>query len=224
MNGLLFALISLLLAFTWLHCRRSFKAVRPTFNREIAEQINESNLKTLTSWVIGGMMGSGKTTLGSFLSKELEIYHLEIDRFDSKEAVTHYLLSKDVKEHVAEANPWQIPDSLYEEADVIVFLDYRSTVNYIRLLLRGFRHWKRSRYSLHAFKHYIVYKVFVDLGPIVFRYGAENRAGWRKDGIAGPNVDISQAVYVRSISPAETKVLCEHIEKLASLAFSRMIT
>ena len=184
----------------------AFFKVRKNFLKEFNRAFVTNSPKT---WLIGGMMGSGKTTFANRLAVNLGLKHIEIDRYTAENEILANEILAAVRAAektgwVAEANPWQIPQSVYDNADVIIFLDYDNSVNYIRLLIRGYKEWCSQNYSWSGFRESIVHRAIMDLGRIVYLYGKENRKGWREGGLfAGIDVSQQGVTYVRCISPAE---------------------
>jgi len=159
------------------------------------------------------MMGSGKSTLAAALSELLGTPHIEIDLI-SPEAAIHAAIEADPNNGwVAEANPWQIPPSIWSKADIVLILDYDNTVNYLRLLSRGFKRCRSSGSTWKAFREHVVEKAIKDWCLIVYLHGNSNRAGWRKHGIGGPEVDLSSAVIITCFSPAEVRILLKYLSR-----------
>jgi hypothetical protein len=132
------SLTGLVALLVFLDVRRSFTRVRRGFCDDLQQRLRASSLR---AWIIGGMMGGGKSTFARSLADQIGVPHFEIDLYPTEgQALEEIALANDG--WVAEANPWQIPVALAKEADVIVFLDYDNVVNYVRLLLRGFQEWK----------------------------------------------------------------------------------
>lgn len=179
-------------------CHAFFK-VRKNFLKEFNRDFVTNSPNT---WLIGGMMGSGKTTFANRLAVNLGLKHIEIDRYTAENEILAAVRAAEKTGWVAEANPWQIPQSVYDKADVIIFLDYDNSVNYIRLLIRGYKEWCSQNYSWSGFRESIVRRAIMDLGRIVYLYGKENRKGWREGGLFA-GIDVSSVTYVRCLSPAE---------------------
>jgi adenylate kinase family enzyme len=193
---------------------RPFTRVRKTFCDEITEKLSIVS-STHPTWVVGGMMGSGKSTFAKSLASQLSILHVEIDCYSSEQDILNYLGTVGNRGWIAEANPWQIPVSVVERATVIIFLDYDNLVNYLWLLMRGCKRWKSCKFTWAGFRKHIVNEIVADLWRIVYLYGNINRRRWRKKGlIKGANV--SSAVSIRCISPAELGV----VQKFVASNFS----
>ena len=201
-------LVILIIIIALLALLNSFYRIREIFKNELTNIINSTNHR---KWIVGGMMGSGKTTFAHSLSKSIKIKHIEIDHYKSEEEILNAISKASEDGWVAEANPWQIPDSLSMQADVVIFLDYDNIVNYIRLLIRGLKQWRSNNYSLSSFKRVIIDYTILDLGRIVFMHGKDNRAGWRQNGLLN-NLDSSISKKIRCISPAELRMLEEIIK------------
>ena len=114
----------------------AFFKVRNNFLKEFNRDFVTNSPKT---WLVGGMMGSGKTTVANRLAASLGLKHIEIDQYTAENEMLAAVRAAEKTGWVAEANPWQIPQSVYAQADVIIFLDYDNSVNYIRLLIRGYQ-------------------------------------------------------------------------------------
>src|SRR5262245_39024472 len=117
----------LLIALLFLGLRRPFAKVRSDFRRSVERQLEAS---PRTRWLIGGMMGSGKTTFARQLAAALRVPHIEIDCHPSEEALVDRIGACPTG-WVAEANPWQIPPRVVARGDAIVFLDYDDVVTYV---------------------------------------------------------------------------------------------
>jgi hypothetical protein len=179
---------------------RSFLRVRATFQSDV----QNLPLNTPRKWVVGGMMGSGKTTFAKSIAKTLQVRHIHIDEYESSQAVLDAVRTAIGDGWIAEANPWQIPEELGAEAEVVIFLDYDNIVNYVRLLSRGIKEWKEEQYSWDGFTNSVVGRAIKDLGRIVYLHGANNRRGWRENGLL-PGVGADSPKYIRCISPGELK-------------------
>jgi hypothetical protein len=184
--------------------RRSFTRVRGDFRESAARQLDAA---PPARWIIGGMMGSGKTTFARSLAASLRVPHIEIDLHPSEDEIARQV-GACAMGWVAEANPWQIPPRIATQADALVFLDYDNVVNYVRLLGRGWQEWRRRRFSPAGFKAAIVDKALLDLGRIVYRYGRSNREKWRSAGLFA-EVDPATNACFRCVSPAELRILAE---------------
>jgi adenylate kinase family enzyme len=187
--------------------RKSFTQVRHGFTKD-AVQALESNPPTKnTRWVIGGMMGSGKTTLAKWLASAWDIPHVEIDRFTSRDDVVHHVTIALRSGWIAEANPWQVPEEIWSCADWIVFLDFDNIVNYWRLIRRGLSKWRSSGQRWNGFREHVIDDAIKDLCRIVYRHGESNRDDWRRNGMGGGET-CTHDRCLRCISPAEVKLLC----------------
>jgi hypothetical protein len=185
---------------------RSFRKVRKTFRDEMSRKRCGAMVSRRPNWIVGGMMGSGKTTFARSVAESFGARHIEIDLYASEEAILKDIDSAASTGWVAEANPWQIPPSVVERAAVIIFLDYDNVVNYLRLLVRGYGRWRSRRLSWSGFKQHIVDEIILDLWRIVYRHGKTNRKGWREIGLF-KGMDVSSAVSLRCVSPAELQLL-----------------
>jgi adenylate kinase family enzyme len=190
--------------------RRSFAKVRHGFVDHLRQELGASSPR---KWIVGGMMGSGKTTFSRSLADALGVPHIEIDVYgvppsESTEAKVLEAVARAQRGWVAEANPWQIPAALAKEAEVVVFLDYDNIVSYLRLLRRGCGRWLSDGLSWAGFKHFVVDEAVLDLGRIVYRYGKANRNGWREAGLL-EGIDRASTICVRCVSPAELRLVHE---------------
>jgi adenylate kinase family enzyme len=130
--------------------------------------------------IVTGQIGCGKTTLAREISIRLGLTHLEIDGFhkdaNPKLAAARAASSIDGG-WVAEANVWQIPQAIWETADVVIFLDYSNAVHYLRILRRCFHKclmkptWARIRDTVSG---------EMDNAKIVYLYANKNREEWRE--------------------------------------------
>jgi adenylate kinase family enzyme len=196
------SLVSLVALLAFLNVRRSFTEVRRGFRDDLQQKLRASSLRT---WIIGGMMGGGKSTFARSLADQIGVPHFEIDLYPTEgNALEEVTRAKDG--WVTEANTWQIPVALAKEADVIVFLDYDNVVNYVRLLLRGYQEWRSKGFSWVGFKQSMVDRTILDLGRIVYRYGEANRKDWRQAGLL-KDMNLAATTYIRCISPAELRIL-----------------
>ena len=116
------ALVALVIS---LGLRRSFARVRPGFVDVVRQELGAAPPR---KWIVGGMMGAGKSTFARSLAERIGVPHIEIDRYGlpptgstEGEVLEAIALAQDG--WIAEANPWQIPTALAQEADVVVFLD-----------------------------------------------------------------------------------------------------
>ena len=184
---------------------KPFTQVRPDFARGTAQIRAAAPPTQDTRWIIGGMMGSGKTSLAKRLAAAWNIPHVEIDRFASPEEVILYTQALTAG-WVTEANPWQIPDEVWRHADWTIFLDFDNVVNYWRLLHRGIATWAASGQLWNGFRKHIIHDALKDWSRLVYLYGEDNRAGWRKNGMDGGNIR-EQARRLRCISPREAELL-----------------
>jgi adenylate kinase family enzyme len=182
--------------------QRPFGKVRSNFRQDAVQRLGGGSYRR---WVVGGMMGSGKTTFARSLSASLGLPHIEVDHFPSEDDLARRVSACSTG-WVVEANPWQIPPRVAAQGEAIVFLDYDNAVNYVRLLKRGWVEWKRQGFSVAGFKASIIDKALLDLGRIVYRYGKSNRQQWREKGLF-PNVDGSTVAYIRCESPAELSIV-----------------
>jgi hypothetical protein len=202
----LFACVAILvLRVAW-----AFGRVRPEFRRELPGLVESVLASNSPAWVVGGMMGSGKTRFSYDLAHLLGAEHIEIDLYPSPEAV-FAAVERSSRSWVAEANPWQVPPDVVSRANVTVFLDYDNVVNYARLLRRGVERWRSAGFTARAFRRFVVDESILDLGRIVFRYGRENRAGWRGNGLFGTVVR-PDVVSVRCVSPRELRLFLAALE------------
>ena len=153
--------------------------------------------------IVTGQIGCGKTTLAKRLCARFDLIHLHIDSFNGDEnplqsAVEAASLIK--SGWVAEANVWQIPQPIWESADLAIFLDYANTVHYRRILRRCVQSciaqpaWMNIRDSIaNEWSHF----------TIMYRYADENRADWQKQG----GITSAAIPVIRFSSPRETEKL-----------------
>lgn len=182
----------------------AFSRVRDSFVTEVTQKLEASQANT---WIIGGMMGSGKSTFARSLAGHLGVPHIEIDTYPSEEKILEDIaIAK--SGWIVEANPWQIPTTLSAQAAITVFLDYDNIVNYLRLLRRGFQEWKANGFSWAGFKRTMIRRTILDLGRIVYLHGKDNRRGWREHGLL-KDMNVSSVGYIRCVSPKELTILTD---------------
>ena len=188
---------------------QSFSRVRPDFALDTVQVLAELPPTPTTRWVIGGMMGSGKSWLAGRLAASWGIPHVEIDLFPSPEAITRSILALPAG-WVAEANPWQVPEAVWSCADWSIFLDFDNLVNYWRLLRRGLARWASSGQFWYGLRKHLLQDAFKDWYRLVYLYGESNRNGWRVNGMGGSLTAPERCL--RCISPREAELLVGLIE------------
>ena len=152
-------------------------------------------------------MGSGKTTLAKWLASAWDIPHVEIDHFPSRDDVVRHVTLVLRSGWVAEANPWQVPEEIWNRADWVIFLDFDNIVNYWRLIRRGLARWRSSGPLWHGFREHVLDDAIKDLSRIVYLYGESNRDEWRRNGMSGSEAG-TRGRCLRCVSPAEVELLC----------------
>jgi|EP01043_Picozoa_sp_COSAG02_P033379 shikimate kinase len=155
--------------------------------------------------IIGGMMGSGKTTLAKELSNLLQLPHIPVDELyhlegateagEWKESEMDMELRRRMDAAIAlsggwivEANPWQVPTWVWDDLGTeVIWLDYDNMVNYVRLMGRAARTWWTGQTATHDEAQDLTASFWsqvtncAELMMIVYRWGAENRSGWRSE-------------------------------------------
>lgn len=160
-----------------------------------------------TRLIVTGQIGCGKTTLAKEISTRLCLTHLALDNFngdpDPKRSAAE-AMSAIGGGWVAEANVWQIPQAIWEAADLAIFLDYANIVHYLRIMHRCFRTcvrvptWVKIRRNLCEELLHM---------KIVFLYANENRKGWHERG----GITNTATQVIRCTSPRATSWLLAHI-------------
>jgi adenylate kinase family enzyme len=149
---------------------------------ETAAQTILTHLSPESRLIVTGQIGCGKTTLSRAICARLGLAHLEIDVYndhpDAMRAAAEAARSIPGG-WVAEANVWQIPQSVWEVADLAIYLDYPNLVHYWRIIGRCLRAcvakptWANIRDQVSSeFEHL----------TIMVRYASANREGWRERG------------------------------------------
>lgn len=155
--------------------------------------------------IVGGMMGSGKTTLARTLSSLLHLPHIAVDELyhleGAKEAGKWKGSAMDIEllrrmdaaiawsgGWIVEANPWQIPTWVWDDQGTwVLWLDYDNTVNYLQLVQRATCTWWSGQVAAHDEAQDLTPSFWsqfancLELMWIVYRWGAENRNGWRNE-------------------------------------------
>jgi adenylate kinase family enzyme len=153
--------------------------------------------------IVTGQIGCGKTALAKRMSARFDLTHLHIDEFNDDEDPLHSAArAADAIEGgwVAEANVWQIPQAIWESADLAIYLDYANSVHYRRILRRCLHSciaeptWTNIRDNVTSeWLHF----------TIIVRYADENRAGWQKQG----GITSAEIPVFSFSSPRETEEL-----------------
>ncbi|HRW07741.1 MAG TPA: hypothetical protein P5121_21715 [Caldilineaceae bacterium] len=116
------------------------------------------------------------------ISARWGLTHLEIDHFNGEP--DPHVAAADAAHTiqggwVAEANVWQIPQAIWEAADLGIFLDYANVVHYPRIIRRCWgkcineRSWAKI---CHHLREELLHM------KIVYLYANKNRAGWQQRG------------------------------------------
>jgi adenylate kinase family enzyme len=147
--------------------------------------------------IVTGQIGCGKTTLARKISIRLGLAHLPIDDYhgdaDPEASASRAAGSIDGG-WVAEANVWQIPDAIWQSADLAVFLDYPNIVHYLRIIHRCFRTcaaqptWADIRRTVGLEWGHV---------KIIYLYANKNREGWQECG----GITNSATPVIRCASP-----------------------
>lgn len=178
-----------------------------------AEKAAETFLKQLSSdsrLIVTGQIGCGKTTLASKVSTLLRLTHLEIDVF-SDDPDPQFSAAEAARRMdngwVAEANVWQIPDSIWAAADWVVFLDYDNWLHYVGIIRRCFgkclkaQAWVNVRQAISKEASHL---------KIVYLYANQNRKGWHKQG----GITSTSTPVIRCTSRYETSRLLAGISTI----------
>lgn len=170
------------------------------------EQAAETVLKQLSSdsrLIVTGQIGCGKTTLASKISTRLALTHLAIDDFNddpSPKLAAAEAMSVIDGGWVAEANVWQIPQSIWVSSDFAVFLDYANVIHYLGIIRRCLgkcltdRTWVNVRRTIRDELLHL---------KIVYLYANKNRDGWHKQG----GITVTTTPVIRCASPRATNRL-----------------
>ena len=153
--------------------------------------------------IVTGQIGCGKTTLARKICSLLTLTHLEIDDFcdDPDPLVSAAEAARTLKGGwVAEANVWQIPPTIWEASDFVIFLDYANWIHYIGIIRRCIRRCLRAKTWVNV--QHSVKEEFSHL-KIVYLYANENRRTWQKQG----GITSSTTAVIRCTSRYETRRL-----------------
>ena len=155
--------------------------------------------------IIGGMMGSGKTTLAKELSSLFHLPHIPVDELYHLEGATQAgewrgsAMDIELRRRmdaaiacrggwIVEANPWQIPTWVWDDQGAeVLWLDYDNAVNYIQLVQRAARTWWTGKTATHDDAQDLTASFWsqltncAELVTIVYKWGEENRSGWRDE-------------------------------------------
>jgi adenylate kinase family enzyme len=147
--------------------------------------------------IVTGQIGCGKTTLARKIAVRLGLAYLAIDDYygdaDAMASASRAAAAVDGG-WVAEANVWQIPDAIWQAAELVVFLDYPNIVHYLRIIQRCWRTcvarptWASIRRTVGLECEHL---------RIVFLYANKNREGWRECG----GITASATPVIRCASP-----------------------
>ncbi len=155
--------------------------------------------------IIGGMMGSGKTTLAKELSSLLQLPHIPVDELYHLDGATEAgewkgsAMDIELRRRmdvaiarnngwIVEANPWQVPNWVWDNLDAeVIWLDYDNMVNYVHLTGRAAHTWWTGQTAIHDEAQELTASLWsqlsncAELMMIVYKWGAENRSGWRSE-------------------------------------------
>ena len=197
------------------------------------QQEKQEDMKTVAApakrIIIGGMMGSGKTTLAKELSSLLQLPHIPVDELYHLDGATQVgewkgsaldiELCRRMDAGIAssggwivEANPWQIPTWVWDDRGAeVIWLDYDNTVNYVQLVQRATRTWWTGKTATHDDAQDLTAGFWsqltncAELLTIVYKWGEENRSGWRGEERFRP------PRALRFVTPAELQLWMEGV-------------
>ena len=171
------------------------------------------NLPSKSRLIVTGQIGCGKTTLARVISAHLALTHLEIDRF-SDDPDPMISVSEAVRKinggWVAEANVWQIPQSIWESANFILFLDYANWRHYLGIIHRCYKKCLKAK-TWTTIKH-TAGEALLHL-KIIFLYANKNRRGWYEQG----GITNTTTPVIRCSSRSETDKLVLYIKKASRI-------
>lgn len=173
------------------------------FTPEKAVETLLKQLSPASRLIVTGQIGCGKTTLARKISTRLALTHLEIDDFNDQQDPK--LAAAEAANTisggwVAEANVWQIPQSVWESSDFVVFLDYANWIHYVGIISRCFgkclmeRTWVNIRRNISDELLHL---------KIIYSYANMNREGWQKQG----GITSATTPVIRCSSPLATNRL-----------------
>lgn len=150
--------------------------------------------------IVTGQIGCGKTTLARRICDRLGVAHLHIDDYhdDNVPFVSAERAASAIDAGwVAEACVWQIPQGIWESADLVVHLDYSNSVHYRRIVRRCLRNCLVQLTGPEIRNN--VRAEWLHL-RIMYRFANENRATWRREG----GITRTRVPVIRLVSPRET--------------------
>ena len=186
--------------------------------------------------IVGGMMGSGKTTLAAELATLLQLPHIPVDELYHLEGATEAgewrgsAMDVELRRRmnaalersggwIVEANPWQVPTWVWDDQSAeVLWLDYDNAVNYLQLARRAARTWWTGALATHDDAQALSASLrsqlanCVELMTIVYKWGEENRNGWRTEARFQP------PRAVRFTTPAELRLWLAVVRKAAAAA------
>lgn len=150
---------------------------------EMAAETVPMNLSCNSRLIVTGQIGCGKTTLAKEISRRLSLTHLHLDDFHG-DADPHLAAAQAAIRitggWVAEANVWQIPQGLWDSADLVIWLDYGNLVHYLRILRRCWGACARGP-TWTNIRHQVGSEW--DNMKVIYRWANKNRKGWQERGL-----------------------------------------